>query len=99
MQTLIFDYEVDATRDLVLHLPTTVTPGRHRISVVIDPPETVDTEAPITPIPEGIPPRTALWTQLATLRDQAEKEGALPKPLSWDGVLAEVDRRRGEGDD
>ena len=39
MQTLTFDCEVDDTRHLVLRLPSTVAPGRHRISLVIDPPE------------------------------------------------------------
>ena len=99
MQTLTFDCEVDDTRDLVLHLPSTVAPGRHRISLLIDPPEPAGTEAPIAPISESAPPRTALWSQLAALRAQAEEEGVLPEPLSWDEVLTEVERRRGERDD
>jgi len=81
MNTLIFDCEVDATGDLVLRLPPTVKPGRHRISLVVDPPESADAEPPIVPIPDSIPPRTALWSQLAALRSQAEKEGELPASL------------------
>lgn len=96
---MTFDCEVNAAHDLVLHLPATVTPGRHRISLVIDPPDQATTESAITPIPEDVPPRTALWSQLARLRGQAEKEGLLPEPLSWEAVLTEVERRRGEGND
>jgi len=32
---------------------------------------------------------------LAALREQAAREDALPEPLSWNGVLAESERRRG----
>ncbi|WPL18200.1 hypothetical protein Thiowin_03259 [Thiorhodovibrio winogradskyi] len=99
MQTLVFDCEIDATRNLVLRLPTTVAPGHHRISVMIDPPALNKAEASITPIPESVAPRTELWSQLAALRQLAEEEGELSQPLSWDGVLAEVERRRGERDD
>jgi hypothetical protein len=98
MQTLTFGCEIDATRDLVLRLPASVTPGRHRISLVIDPPAPTDAEASLAPIPDNAPPRTELWARLAVLREQAEKDGALPEPLTWDGVLAEVERRRGERD-
>ena len=50
-------------------------------------------------IGDSIPPRTALWSQLAALREQAAREGVLPEPLSWDGVLAESARRRRDVDD
>lgn len=99
MQTLTFDCEIDTTHDLVLRLPASVTPGRHRITLVIDPPGPPEMAAPLAPIPDSVAPRTPLWAQLAALRARAEQEGALPDPLSWDGLLAEVERRRGERDD
>lgn len=99
MQTLTFECDVDIAHNLVLHLPPSVLPGRHRIALVIDPPLQQEREIFITPVTDNIPPKTALWSQLSTLREQAEKEGALPEPLSWDGVLSEVRRRRGESND
>lgn len=88
MQTLSFEYEVTVERDLVLRLPPTVKPGRHRIEVVIDPVEPAPAESDVTPVAEGVPPRTALWARLDALRDQAAREGELPKPMSWDEVLS-----------
>ncbi|CAK0781602.1 conserved hypothetical protein [Gammaproteobacteria bacterium] len=99
MQTLTFECEINDAHDLVLRLPPSVSPGRHRISLVIDPTEPIATAETITPIPENVPPRTPLWSRLTFIRQQAEKTGALPEPLSWDGVLAEVQLRRGERDD
>ena len=99
MQTLTFECEVDLEHNLVLQLPPSVPPGRHRISLVIDPPEASGGERVISPIGDSIPPRTALWAQLAALREQAAREGVLPEPLSWDGVLAESARRRRDVDD
>jgi len=98
MQTLTFDCEISHSRDLVLRLPDTVAPGRHRIAVVIDPEATED-EAVITPVGDHTPPRTALWAQLEVLRAQAQQEGTLPPPLTCDEILAEVERRRGESGD
>jgi hypothetical protein len=99
MQTLTFECEVDLEHLLVLQLPPSVSPGRHRISLVIDPPEASGGDRVISPIGDSVPPRTALWSQLAALREQAAREGVLPEPLSWDGVLAESERRRGDVDD
>lgn len=61
--------------------------------------ESEDQEATIVPIPDSAPPRTALWSRLTAIREQADKEGVLPEPLSWDGILEEVERRRGERSD
>lgn len=99
MQTLRFECEVTAERDLVLRLPTTVTPGRHRIEVVIDPVEPAVPESDVIAVRESVPPRTALWRRLQALRDQAAQDGELPEPMPWDEVLSEVQRRRGEQDD
>lgn len=99
MQTLIFECEVTAERDVVLRLPATVRPGRHRISVVVDPPEPTAAESGVMPIQDSVPARTALWTRLSALRDQAMRDGELPTPMSWDEILAEVQRRRGERDE
>ena len=96
MQTLTFECEVTAERDLVLRLPATVAPGRHRIAVVIDPPELTAADSDVIPVGDSVPPRTALWARLNALRDQAAREGDLPTPMSWDDILAEVQRRRGE---
>jgi hypothetical protein len=98
MQTLTFDCEIDNTQDLVLRLPKSVTPGRHRITLLIDPPESEPGEV-LAPVADSLAPRTPLWEQLSRLRAQAEQEGELPTPLAWDEMLAEVERRRGERDD
>lgn len=71
MQTLTFECEVDETGRLVLRLPPSVQPGRHRIAVVIDPLEQEQQETPTAQKitfeqflahrlkrPEGIPPVT-----------------------------------------
>ncbi len=99
MQTLTFECEVSAERNLVLSLPATVTPGRHRIAVVIDPLELTGAESDLISVDDSVPPRTALWARLNALRDQAAREGELPAPLSWDEILAEMQQRRGEQDD
>lgn len=39
MQSLTFDCEIGQSRDVVLRLPASVNPGRHRIALVIDPAE------------------------------------------------------------
>jgi hypothetical protein len=96
MQTLTFECEVTADRDVVLRLPATVRPGRHRIAVVIDPPERTAAESDVVPVGDSVPPRTALWARLSALRNQAAREGELPAPMSWDDILAEMQRRRGE---
>jgi hypothetical protein len=93
MQTLTFECEVDLDLHLVLQLPPSVPPGRHRISLVIDPPEASGGEMVISPIGDRTPPRTALWAQLAALREQAARKGVLPEPLSRDEVLADVKQR------
>jgi hypothetical protein len=99
MQSLTFDCEIGQSRDVILRLPDSVTPGRHRIALVIDPPEASKMLAPLAPVPDSVAPRTPLWARLAALRERAEKEGVLPEPLSWDGVLAEVEHRRGDRDE
>jgi len=50
--------------------------------------------ATIALLAEGTPPRTALWAQLAALRDQAQQEGVLPESMTWDEILAEAALRR-----
>lgn len=65
----------------------------------LSPGEPGDQEAALVPIPDHAPPRTALWSRLSAIREQAGREGLLPEPLSWDGILEEVERRRGERDD
>ncbi|AUB82992.1 hypothetical protein THSYN_19935 [Candidatus Thiodictyon syntrophicum] len=37
MQTFTFDCDVDAHRGVVLRLPSSVLPGRHRLAVSVDP--------------------------------------------------------------
>jgi len=99
MQTLTFECEVTVERDLVLRLPTTIAPGRHRIALVIDPVESPASEADLNPVADTVPPRTGLWARLAAVRDQAAQAGELAKPMSWDDVLTEAQRRRGDLDD
>lgn len=95
MQTITFECEINADRHLMLQLPRSIAPGHHRIAVLIDPPETKNhDEAPIAPLPEETPPRTALWAQLTALREQAQQEGVLPEPMTWDEILAEAAHRR-----
>ena len=43
--------------------------------------------------------RTPLWAGLEELRTEAERQGSLPVPLSCDGILLEMERRRDERDD
>lgn len=99
MQTLTFECEVTAERDLVLRLPATVAPGRHLIALVIDPVELPASGADLSPVADTVPPRTELWARLAAVRDQAAQGGELPEPMLWDDVLAEAQRRRGDLDD
>ncbi len=102
MQTFTFDCDLDAQRGVVLRLPSSVLPGRHRLAVIVDPPDAVGarTAGPaITPIDEGAAPRTDLWRRLESLRAQAIDAGELLPPMAWDAVLAEAERRRGEHDD
>lgn len=93
MQTLTFECEIKPDRHLVLHLPGNVVPGRHRIALVIDPPDPA-----IIPHMASMPARTPLWAQLEALRQQAEAEGTLPNALTMDEILSEVQRLRGEED-
>jgi len=99
MQTLTFECEVTVERDVVLRLPATVAPGLHRIALVIDPVESSASEADLNPVADTVPPRTRLWARLAAVRDQAAQAGELAEPMSWDDVLAEAQRRRGDLDD
>ena len=99
METLTIECDVTAERNLVLRLPSSVAPGRHRIAVIIDPVDDNTVDAPLLPVAEDAEPRTALWQRLSALRRQAEKNGELPEPMSWDEVLAETQRRRGDPDD
>lgn len=95
MQTFTFECEVDARHGVVLRLPASVSPGRHRLAVAVDPPQDWAAQAPdaTTPVPPGpidacVPPRTELWRRLEQLRCQAAQTGDLPEPMSWDAVLA-----------
>jgi hypothetical protein len=92
MQTLTIDYDIDSSRDLVVKLPASVAPGRHRIEIVIDPQRPKES----APAAEGgveTPDRAARWRELLALREQAIAEG-MPL-LDWDGIDAEVRERRG----
>ena len=96
---LIFNIECDVpvNRTLVLNLPTSVLPGKHRIEVIVDPNERAPAFSAIetlTPVYDDVPPRTELWQRLMELRAQAEAEG-MPL-LSQEEILVEVRRRRGE---
>lgn len=93
MQTFTFECDVDSSRHLVLDLPPTVSPGRHRVAVVIDPPQADEPAVPIDPIAGEEPARTELWRQLLVLREQAIAEG-MPL-MDWDEINAEARRRRG----
>lgn len=93
MQTLTFDCNLDSTRHLVLNLPTSVPLGRHRVAVVIDPPEVETATASITPSIAEEPARAALWQRLLALREQGIAEGM--HLMNWDEVNAEVRERRG----
>jgi hypothetical protein len=64
--------------------------------LTIDPLELAGAESDLIPVGDSLPPRTALWARLSALRDQTIQEGELPAPMSWDDILAEVQRRRGE---
>ena len=106
MQTFTLECEVDARHGVVLRLPTSVSPGRHRLAVVVDPPQdsaeqTLNAKSPVPlgPIAACEPPRTDLWRRLEKLRCQAAQTGDLPAPMSWDAVLAATAQRRGEVDD
>ncbi|WP_295385548.1 hypothetical protein [uncultured Thiodictyon sp.] len=100
MQTFTFDCEIDAQHGVVLRLPRSVAPGRHRLAVIVDPPASaVAPDIPLRPVDTRTAPRTDLWRRLEALRAQAEETGALPAPMAWDAVLEEAERRRGERDD
>ena len=64
--------------------------------MTIYPLELAGAESDLIPVGDSVPPRTALWALLGALRDQGVREGELPEPMSWDDILAEVQRRRGE---
>ncbi len=93
MQTFNFECDVDSARHLVLNLPPSVTTGRHRVAVVIDPPLAEEPTAPIQPIAGETPAHTEQWRGLMALREQAIAEG-MPL-LDWEGINAEVRDRRG----
>jgi hypothetical protein len=99
METLTFECDVTDERSVVLRLPPSVRTGRHLIAVIIDPAEEGAVASPLCPVPEDAEPRTALWQRLSTLRRQAEQNGELPEPMSWDEILAEAQHRRGEPDE
>lgn len=100
MQTFTFDCEIDAQHGVVLRLPRSVAPGRHRLAVIVDPPApALAPEVPLYPVDSHTAPRTDLWRRLEALRAQAAETEALPAPMAWDAVLEEVERRRGKRDD
>jgi hypothetical protein len=99
MQTLTIECEVTADRTVSVRLPATVSTGRHRIALIIDPPEQRDLQGMLLPVSDADPARTDLWTRLSSIREQAERSGELPQALTWDQVLAEVQLHRGERDD
>jgi hypothetical protein len=93
MQTLTFECNLDSTRHLVLTLPANIPLGRHRVAVVIDPPETEVAAASITPNIKNEPARAELWQYLLGLREQSIKEGM--HLMNWDEINAEARDRRG----
>jgi hypothetical protein len=96
MQSFTFDCEIDAQHGVLLRLPGSVAPGRHRLAVIIDPPASaVVPDVPLRPVDAHTAPRTDLWRRLEARRAQATETGALPAPLAWDAVLEDVERRRG----
>jgi hypothetical protein len=99
MLAITLDCDINTDRTLLLQLPDSVAPGRHRIALVIDPESGANHPAGISPVSPDTPPRTALWERLEALRNQAREQGEAPEPMSWDAVLAEVQRRRGESDE
>lgn len=107
MQTYTFECDVDSSGHLVLDLPKSVTPGRHRVSVIIDPAptETSETEAQPTvdkpligdAVVDHYQPRTELGRKLIELRRAHIEAGR--RLLTQDEILAEVRRNRGEDAD
>jgi hypothetical protein len=47
METLTIECDVTAERNLVLRLPSSVAPGRHRIAVIINPVDDHTVDAPL----------------------------------------------------
>lgn len=88
MQTFTFEYTVDNSRHLVLNLPESVPPGRHRIAVLIDPPAHQPAATPDPSLAAETPERAELWSRLLGLREQAIMEG-MPL-LGWEEINAEV---------
>lgn len=107
MQTYTFECDVDSSRHLVLDLPKSVAPGRHRVSVIIDPAPTVTSETEAQPtvdkpligdaVVDHYQPRTELGRKLIALRRAHIEAGG--KLLTQDEILAEVRRSRGEDAD
>lgn len=104
MQTYTFECDVDSSRHLVLDLPQSVAPGRHLVSVIIDPAPIVtpETEAqsaadrPLTgdAVVDHYQPRTELGRKLIALRRSYIEGGG--KLMTQDEILAELRRNRGE---
>jgi hypothetical protein len=95
METLTIECDVTAERSIVLRLPASVQPGRHRIAVIINPVDEGAVDSPLSPVAEDAEPRTALWQRISALRRQAEQNGELPEPMSWDKILAATRQCRG----
>jgi len=98
MLTMTLNCDVSDNHTVVLQLPKSVPPGQHRIKLVIDRTEHEGKQDGLSPVTEDAPPRTELWQRLEALRAEARQCGDLPCPMSWDAILDEVHRRRGEYD-
>jgi hypothetical protein len=88
---MVFEAVVTAEHQLHWTLPESFPVGS-KLRVTVEP---IDS-GQLRPVSADTPPRTSLWGQLEALREQAARQGVLPEPLSWDGILAEMERRRGE---
>lgn len=91
MNAVIIEAVVTPDHQLRCNLPNSLPIGC-KLRVTVEP---IEREEP-RPASLDAPPRTSLWARLAKLREQAAREGALPVPLSCDGILAEMEQRRGE---
>ncbi len=98
MLTMTLNCDVSDNHTVVLQLPKSVPPGQHRIELVVDLADDMDKKNRLSPVYDDIPPRTELWQRLEALRAEARQCGDLPRPMSWDAILDEVHRRRGEHD-
>lgn len=94
MNAVVFETVVTAEHQLHWTLPESLPVGS-KLRVTVEP---IDS-GQLHPVSADTAPRTSLWVQLEALREQAAREGVLPEPLSWDEILAEMERRRGERND